>query len=321
MDENASYPEKTSEELIQYSLDIQFNYAIDGEPLSINDIDSGLHPSAIIPGENSNAVIIIEIDNSDKLILQKFNLGHITHYASRENHYRERMKLLDSLGENVGLLNFRVAVLVMLVKSIWGIPKDKSNVAKKKLIDQRYNYFTKTLESYLQVQSIKRNLENEDYYRELGEGFFKNNGDTILSRVTFEFQSLSSGVVDRVKVSQFGSEINSIGRIILRYFELMEQSSQNIAIDFGLQHYNEESYKLSKNAPHFIFCYKFLTFLEESTNLNRANLGTAYAQNRIYNYLLEAARFKINLRNRTYKYAIEKHIQHYYDTGKILSQS
>ena len=287
------------------------NYVLDG--ISVEDIYNWEEG---IPDEMGRNFIAHDIDQETKEILKVFGLGRYIKYATTTEIYETRMELLNT----IDLQSHRLVVLILLVLGSWGIPYEEKTINRAKEDKERAKKAKEDLRQFSSLLELVERFRIENSVRD----DFYSYGDTdkqiqyLLNKVIFEFHDRTNPKKeDKISIIQPRSRLNLVAKILLKYFELAKKYSIDVHEDLGIEYRNESWFIKNENNPHFLFCYYFISFLENYTNLNVLNLRSQNQQFRIYDELLRKAGYRVNTDPSVF-YNIEANIRKYYKRGLEL---
>jgi hypothetical protein len=313
METNEPYDADAYDPFIDELLQYQFDYAVDG---SVSNV--------ILRNPNRTAedLTAIVLNDDERRHLETFGYGHITHYFASPDTFNERTALLDDVVNGAGLTEWRNVILVLLVKGIWGIPVEQSakdSIQKRK---SAHRHTEEDIEAYKTLKKLNSLFQSESYFRSVNMDDLEATQpkQLILRKVTFTFRDHNnhSRGDERINIEQRPDVLNVVATAILRYFALMNESKFDIKEDFGLAHFSPfEHFNRSEN-PHFLFCFRMITFFDNYTNLRKTSGVSQNAQFRGYSKLMNAAGFMVNTDGGDF-YAEEANLRKWYSKGRKIS--
>jgi hypothetical protein len=262
--------------------------------------------------EKSNEYLVyIPIDAATEIILEKFSFGNpITAYAGNRVNYEEKKALIA----NLGLAEYELAILVCLKLAVWG--ETNINVSQIREVDEEEEYKNKLQD----VNSLILLMDLIQQFDSYVNGILPSSSDSfpeyVLKEVTFSFQKGTNQVKSKNRKITFNSEpgFNLIQHVLSDYLILLHGKGMTFEESLMLrENYINRRPNIKIESPHYVFHYKFISFLEELSNFkdhSKAQLLNIYAQ------LMDETEFTVNKAPHSNS---ASSIKNWYKRGKYLA--
>lgn len=270
--------------------------------------------------KEKNDVVVIKLKAASKKILNEFDLGHITHYAATEEAYKERLNIINksawSATNKFNSINHEEIILVLMVEGVWGLPTAKT----QSVFDQWKNLKSRAEQNKGRAKDISRLyklLNREDNFR-LETRLFGDSDkkvNEILKKVIFEFSETTTNKKNRISINWPNDDFNAIGYMVLEFLRNKELREEFIT-QYSIYPVDPVWYKKIERKPHQLFCYRFISFLENHTKI-RIPTVSRLQQFKIFIDLLKAAGYVINTDPKIVGNE-EANIKKWYNEGKEL---